>query len=198
MKGRFALVRRYEIMREEFVFPEKLPFAYAYPRRSPPDRVYRGLGREERDLYDPLSDGLSPEAALLIEKLEEGTLRPEEVFSDRETTLLFASAFEDAEEYELMYLASPGQEAPEDLALLGFDAGYEPEEELFSALSDLFFFPLWRPDPGGKEFLREFRSLNGAGLFPDPEAVEAFIAHYAAFTGDGALVPLAVYGAPEA
>lgn len=198
MTGRFALVKRYEFMREDYVFPEKLPFAYAYPGKAPPDRIYRGPGREERDLFDPLSDGLSPEAAFLVEKLEEGTLRPGEVFTDRDATLLFASAFARPGEYELLFLASPGQKAPEDLVLLGFDACYEPEEELFSALSDLFFFPLWRPDPGGKEFLPEFRSLNGAGLFSDPEAAEAFIAHYAAFTGDGALIPLAVYGAPEA
>ena len=59
-------------MREEFVFPEKLPMAYAYPSKKPPKKLYRGLGREERDLFDPLAPALSPGGKELIAALEEG------------------------------------------------------------------------------------------------------------------------------
>ena len=142
--GRYALLKRYEIMRDEFVFPEKLPLAYAYPRKKPLPFVYRGLGREERDLYDPLADPLPEEAAALIGRLEEGTLSLPALWENREKTLLYASCFDGAEDYECLFAAPPEEDAPEDLVLLGFDAGYAPEEELFSAVSDLFFFPLWQ------------------------------------------------------
>lgn len=195
--GRYALLKRYEIMREEFVFPEKLPLAYAYPRKKPLPFVYRGLGREERDLYDPLADPLPEEAAALIGRLEEGTLSLPALWEDREKTLLYASCFDGAEDYECLFAAPPEEDAPEDLVLLGFDAGYAPEEELFSAVSDLFFFPLWQPDATGRAFSAEFRSLNENGLFRTPEEAGAFAARYETVFGDGALLPLAIYLVPE-
>ena len=195
--GRYAILKRFEIMREEFVFPEKLPMAYAYPSKKPPKKLYRGLGREERDLFDPLAPALSPGGEELIAALEEGETPFSALWESREKTLLYAASFGDAEDYEIVYLASPDEKAPEDLLPLGFDAGYAPEEELFSAVSDLFFFPLWRPDGGGKAFLREFESLNGNGLFSSPGEALALIHRYEETFGDDSLLPLAVYALPE-
>ena len=195
--GRFALLKRYEVMREEFVFPEKVPLAYAYPRKKPSPLIYRGLGREERDLYDPLTAPLPKDAAALIAQLEEGTLAFPDLLRDREMTLLYASAFDDAEDYECVFVAAPEESAPADLILLGYDVGYAPGEELFSAVSDLFFFPVWQPDTGGKAFLPEFRSLNENGLFRTPEEAGALCSRYEEAFGDGGLLVLAVYSLPE-
>ena len=194
--GRYALLKRYEIMRDEFVFPEKLPLAYAYPRKRPLPVVYRGIGREERDLYDSLSENMPKEAGALIRGLEEGSVSFPFLWNDRGKTLLYASAFHDAEDYECIFIATHEEDAPAGLVFLGYDAGYPPEEELFSAVSDLFFFPVWLPDASGDSFLAAFRSLNENGLFRNTEAAESFAASYKRVFGDDALIPMAVYALP--
>ena len=88
------------------------------------------------------------------------------------------------------------ESAPAGLVFLGYDAGYPPEEELFSAVSDLFFFPVWLPDASGDSFLAAFRSLNENGLFRNTEAAESFAASYKRVFGDDALIPMAVYALP--
>jgi len=195
--GRYAILKRYEVMRETFVFPEKIPLAYAYPRKKPLPLIYRGLGREERDLYDPLADRISEASALLIDGLEEGSLSLHDLWQDREKTLSYASAFDGEEDYECVFVAGRDEIVPDDLVLLGYDAGYAPEEELFSAVSDLFFFPVWHPDASGRAFLGEFRSLNENGLFGSFEEALAFTARYGEAFGDNDVIPLAVFLLPE-
>ena len=195
MSARFALVKSREAMRRDFLPPEKRPAAYGYPARRSP-APYRGPGREERDLYDVLSPDAPAEAEELIEKLEDGDVSPSEVFSSLARTRLFADAFDDAEDYEILYLVPEDEksDAPAELSLIGYDVCYPPDEELFSAVSDLFYYPLWRgADSSGREFAREYALLNSCGLFSDEKSARDFLAHYREYFKDDCLLPVAVY-----
>ena len=195
MSARYALVKTREAMRRDFLPPEKQPAAYGYPSRRSP-APYRGLGREERDLYDVLSPDAPGEAEALVDQIEDGVRALSEVYSSLDATRLFASAFDDAEDYELLFLVPSGEapEIPSGFRLIGYDVGYPTEEELFSAVSDLFFYPLWHgAAPARKEFSKEFAFLNDAGLFSDPKCASDFLAHYGAFFSEEDLLIIAVY-----
>lgn len=195
MSGRFALVKSADAMARDFLPPEKRPAAYAYPPK-PSARRYRGLGREERDLYDALAPDAPAEAAALVERLEEGEADFSDVLADPAAVRLFAAAFDDADEYELLWLVPAGETppVPAGFHLLGFDVAYPICTELFSAVSDLFFFPLWHgADPGGRAYKAEFALLNKDGLFPDEKTAQAFLMRYAAGFSEPDLWVTAIY-----
>jgi len=174
MNGMYLIVRRYESQYRTFEAPEKRPLYYAHPRKGKPAGSYRGLGREVLDCYDDLIGDLSPEQESLLEELEE-----ERPFASLEEASLFLNAFEDAGVYEILWVAPAGEIYPGKGEFLGFDAVLPPEQEPFSAVSDLFFFPVWQgADPTGHAFDTEFEKLNQNGLFSNEEEADAFISHY--------------------
>jgi len=175
MKGLYLIVRRYESQYRLFEAPEKRPLYYAHPRKGKPAYCYRGLGREVLDYYDDLIEELSPEQEELLERLEE----EETPFKTLEEAILFRDSFEDAQDYEILWVTSGKEACPDKGRFLGFDVAIAPEQEPFSAVSDLFFFPLWHgADPTGHGFDEEFAGLNENGLFASSEAADSFIEHY--------------------
>jgi len=183
MKGLYLIVRRYESQYRLFEAPEKRPLYYAHPRKGKPKISYHGLGREVLDYYDDLIEDLTPAQEDLLEHMEEN----EGPFESLEDARLFLDAFEDAASFEILWVASVGENCPDKGEFLGYDVALPPEQEPFSAISDLFFFPLWQgADPTGHEFDTEFGQLNDHGLFKTAEEANSFTAHYeAAFQTDG-------------
>lgn len=199
MSARFALVKRADVMARDFLPPEKHPAAYGYPAKRARLR-YRGLGRDELDLYDTLSPDASPEACRLIDSIEDGETDLSDVLSETASANLYASAFDDAEDYELLFLVTFDDdiEIPAGFRLLGYDVSYLPEDELFSAVSDLFFYPLWHgADPTGKAYAAEFALLNASGLFPDAKTAAAFRDKYASDFHEDGLFVTAVFAAED-
>lgn len=196
MSSRFCVVKRFDVMYADFVPPERRPLAYAHPAKGKPRFRYLGLGREERDLYDTLSGDIDDAGEELIESLEDDLLSFEEIFSDEEETEYYASLFDDADAFEIMWLRDTGDSTPvpPGYVSLGYDVSYHPEGELFSAVADLFFFPVWHgADPSGKDFETEFASLNPNGLFSSPKSAEIFRAHYCSVFAESGLVVCEVF-----
>lgn len=193
---RFCVVKQFDAMYADFIPPERRPLAYAHPTKGKPKRIYLGMGREERDLYDTLAGDIDDAGEELIESLEDDLISFDEIFSDEEETENYASLFDDADAYEILWLrdTKDATPAPEGYVSLGYDVSYHLDRELFSAVCDLFFFPIWHgADPTGSEFEKEFAALNPNGLFDTQKNAEIFRAHYCQRFGESNLVICEVF-----
>lgn len=190
---RYCVVKKFTAQYNQFL-KEKRSSAgfYAHPRKSTPRkdiRIYLGLGREERDIYDEPGAGLSDEEEKLLELIEEDQYTADKIKSDREFAEKYNDLFEDAKDYELIFARikdtgtdGASEKVPANMQFIGYDVTFDLNTELFSAISDSMFFPVWKGcDPDGTAFAESYKKLNKYGLFDNTESAGEFMKLYGSY-----------------
>ena len=153
-----CIVCKYEYLyrRESKRFGECTP--YALPGKNKNMKIYNGLDRE------PL--GYTPDDAARYSYGEMQKIR---------------QSLDNKDDLEVIFVRVSGFDAdvPQGLEFLGYDVGYPPDGDGFSAICDCMFLCRWHGcDENGTEFDAEFNQLNKNGLFDTEQQAEDYLYHY--------------------
>lgn len=166
----FVTAQKYDVLYKK-ALPRfaNAPRVYGLPCYEEPLHVYLGTDRDGLDFCDRLKTELSYEQTEIALKLYEDFSYGYELMTGEETALQFLSSFEEAENYELIWVRNHGctDAVPVGYELLGYDVSYLPDYGgSFSMICDAMFICRHHGcDPEGTLFADDFAKLNEKGLF---------------------------------
>lgn len=162
MPSQFCVVYRYDILYkkelERLNKPQHSP--YALPAENKPMRIYNGIDREP----------------------SKNTPENFNLYSERDARVYFENLLKNECELIFIRLCDCECDVPKNMSFLGYDVAYVFDSKFgdgFSAICDCMFLARWHGcDESGKEFEREFNSLNRNGLFDRKEDAVNYLVHY--------------------
>lgn len=155
---------------------------YAIPYNEKPSKVYNGADRQGLDVTSKTKKQLSNDEKQILDKFYKNVYYADELMESEDTALCFLNLFEEAENYDLLWVKSTYSKdsVPNGYKFIGYDITYIPDfSGAFSIICDCMFLPRWHGfDDEGTLFIPDFYKLNNDGLFNTKEDAYSYMIKY--------------------